>query len=125
MINVLLATLTEVIQAQQDHATGNADTKDVLEAKKRFAQALNEVIDHRIDLIMEERRRHLSQDRIARADSINAGVKSMAANIKSIVALNSAPPPPQDLKDTKAMQQWRDAYSEWYESKRKEGITIG
>lgn len=124
MINVLLATLTEVIQAQQDHATGNADTKDVLAAKKRFAQALHEIIDHRIDLAMEERRRHLSQERIARADSINAGVKNMAANIKSIAALNSAPPPPENLKDQDALKQWRDAYSEWYESKRKAGITI-
>lgn len=124
MINVLLATLTEVIEAQRDHAAGQADTKDVLEAKKRFSQALNELIDHRIAIAFEERRRHISQDRIATADSINAGVKSLAANIKSIAALNSAPPPPQDLKNWEAMNKWREAYSEWYETKRKKGVSI-
>lgn len=124
MINVLLATLTEVIDAQRDHASGQADTKDVLEAKKRFSQALNELIDHRIALAFEERRRHVSQERIAAADSINAGVKSLATNIKSIAALNSAPPPPQDVKDSDAMDKWRDAYLEWYETKRKKGISI-
>lgn len=124
MINVLLATITEVIHAQQDHATGNVEKKDVVEAKKRFARALNEVIDYRIDLAMEDRRRKMSHDRIATADSINAGVKSMATNIKSLSALNSAPPPPENITDPDALQKWRDNYAEWYNNKRKSGITI-
>lgn len=124
MINVLFATLMEVIQAQKDHSTGNADEKDVMESKKRFAQALHELIDYRIELAMEKRRRMISHERIAVADSINAGVKSLATNIKGIAALNSAPPPPQDIDDHDAMENWREVYTEWYERKRKEGITI-
>jgi hypothetical protein len=125
IINVLLATFTDIIKAQQDHATGNADVNDVLEAKKRFSQALNEYIDYRIDLAFEERRRKMSSDRIATADSINVGVKSMATAVKSISALNSAPPPPTDPKDIHGMEKWKEAYADWYENKRKSGMIIG
>lgn len=124
MINVLLATLAEVVRAQQDHATGNAEKKDVIEAKKRFTQALNEYIDYRIDLAFEQRRRKQSSDRIATADSINAGVKSMASAVKSIAALNSAPPPP-DPGDDEEMRKWKKAYADWYENQRKSGMSIG
>jgi hypothetical protein len=125
MINVLLATFTDVIKVQQDHVTGNADMNDVLEAKKRFSQALNEYIDYRIDIAFEQRRRKISSDRIAAADSINAGVKSMATAVKSISALNSAPPPPTDPKDVNGMEKWKEAYADWYENKRKSRMIIG
>ena len=125
MINVLLTTLKEVIEAEQDHSTGNADERDVFEAKKRFSQALNELIDYRIQIAFDERRRSQSYERIAVADSINVGVKSMASTVKSITALNSAPPPPpKDLKDPEKLRLWRESYEDWYETKRKTGITI-
>lgn len=71
MINVLLATLVEYLTTQMDHSTGNADSMEVLETKKHFGQALNELIDYRIQCALEERRRHQSQERLAAADSIN------------------------------------------------------
>ena len=125
MISVLLTTLKEVIEAEQDHSTGNADERDVFEAKKRFSQALNELIDYRIQIAFDERRRSQSYERIAVADSINVGVKSMASTVKGITALNSAPPPPpKDLKDPEKLRLWRESYEDWYETKRKTGITI-
>ena len=124
MINVLLATLMEVLDIQHDHATGNADSVAVLEAKKRFAHALYELIDNRVQIALDLRRRHLSQERIAVADSINANLKSTASTIKSISALNSAPPPPKNPNDTKAMEMWLKAYDEWYNVRRTAGITI-
>ena len=124
MIKVLLATLMEFIEAQKDHAAGQADTQAVLDATKRFNQALNELIDYRISLAFEDRRRSLSQERIIIADSINAGIKNMAANIKSISALNSAPPPPHNLDDKDSLKRWQEIYEEWYETKRKKGISI-
>ena len=125
MINVLLATLTEFLEAKKDLITGNADVDSVRETKKRFSKALYELIDYRISLAMEERRRYQSQERIAAADSINLAVKSTASTIKSLTALNSAPPPPTGDYSYEDMERWRAAYSEWYDTKRKDGMTIG
>jgi hypothetical protein len=122
MINILLAALTEVLEIQKDHTTGNADIDSVLESKKRFAQALGDFIDYRVQSAFEERRKYQSQERIQVADSINLAVKSTASTIKTMVALNSAPPPPENIED---MEKWRKVYREWYETKRQNGMTIG
>jgi len=126
MINALLTSLLSVMAAHRDRTTGNADARDVQIAKKRFAQALNGLIDYRIKLAFEERRKHQSQQMIAAADSINSTLKSTASTIKSIVALSSAPPPPrpEDLDNPEAMRKWREIYEQWYESKRKAGVSI-
>lgn len=123
-MNVLLATLLEFLDINKDFVTGNADELEVSESKKRFFQALIDVVDYRIQLALEERRKSLSQERIAVADSINASIKSTASTIKSISALNSAPPPPTS-NDPEAMKRWIEAYDQWYNTKRKEGISIG
>jgi hypothetical protein len=124
MIGVLLTTLLEVIKIDHDVTTGNADERDASEARKRFYQALCDMVDHRIQLAFDERRRHQSYERIAVADSINVNIKTTASTIRSISALNSAPPPPEDIYNTKAMQEWQDAYKAWYQTKRKAGIDI-
>lgn len=124
MINVLLATLTEFLEAQKDLVTGNAEADSVREAKKRFSKALCDLIDYRISLAMEERRKSLSQERIATADSINLAVKSTASTIKGLTALNSAPPPPENHTEEE-MERWKEAYAEWYRTKRKDGMSIG
>lgn len=124
MISVLLTTLLEVIKLDHDVLTGNADEKDLPEARKRFYQSLCDMIDHRIQIAFDERRRHQSYERIAVADSINSSIKTTASTIKSITALNSAPPPPADIYNMKAMQEWQDAYTLWYQTKRKAGIDI-
>lgn len=115
-----------VFAAHQDRATGDADAKAVDEAKKRFSQSLNALIDHRIRLAFEQRRKHQSQEMIAVADSINASVKATATTLKGMAALNSAPPPPppEDVNNPEAMHKWRENYLKWYDSKRKEGVTI-
>lgn len=123
MINVLITTLTEVLSAQKDYSTGNSEAKDVDDAKKRFAQSLHEYIDYRIQKAFDIRRKHQSQDRIKVADSINSSVKSTASTIRSISALNSAPPPP-DLSDPEGLEKWKEIYEKWYETKRKDGINI-
>jgi hypothetical protein len=123
-MNVLLATLLEFLDLNKDFVTGNADEVEVSESKKRFFQALIDVIDYRVQIAMEERRRALSQERIAVADSINSSIKSTASTIKSITALNSAPPPPTTA-NPEDMQKWLEAYDKWYNTKRKDGISIG
>jgi hypothetical protein len=122
MIDVLLATLTDLLEIQKAHSTGNAELDDVRESKKRFAKAAYELIDYRVQAAFEERRRYQSQERIAAADSINFAVKSTASTIKTMAALNSAPPPPENIED---MEKWKKAYREWYETKRQDGMTIG
>jgi hypothetical protein len=67
----------------------------------------------------------MSQERIAVADSINSTIKTSAAVIKSVTALNSAPPPPNAIDDHKKMEEWRKQYLEWYENQRKKGISVG
>jgi hypothetical protein len=125
MINVLLTTLTDYLMTRKDHSTGNADINNLRETKKRFTKALYELIDYRIQLALEERRRLQSQERIAAADSINLAVKSTASTIKSLSALNSAPPPPDNIANIEEMEHWKRMYQEWYDTKRKSGITIG
>jgi len=125
MTNVLLATLIEFLQIQKDYFTGNADENNLNETKRRFNKSLSELIDARIQFALDERRKHQSQERILTADSINLAVTSTASTIRSIVALNSAPPPPDNIKDTEDMDRWRQEYNEWYEIKRRNGMTIG
>jgi hypothetical protein len=122
MINVLLASLIEFLEIQKDHSTGNADMNDVHESEKRFAQALDNLIDYRVQTALDERRKYQSQERISAADSINLAVKSTASTIKTLAVLNSAPPLPENVED---MEKWRAGYREWYETKRREGMTIG
>jgi len=124
MISVLLTTLLEIIKLYPDVVTGNADERDLSAAKKRFYQSLCDMVDHRIQIAFDERRRHQSYERIAVADAINTGIKTTANIIKSITALNSAPPPPADIYDSQLMQAWQDDYTLWYQTKRKSGIEI-
>lgn len=124
MLNILLATLTEVISTEKDFDNGVAAEQDVNEAKKRFSQALNAIIDYRIQLAFDVRRRAQSQERIAVADSINSNVKVTASTIRSMAALSSAPPPPSDLSTPEELEKWKEEYTEWYENKRKAGVTI-
>jgi hypothetical protein len=126
MINILLTTLLGVLSAHQDRAKGVVDARELNEAKKRFSDALSGFIDYRIRLAFEQRRKTQSQEMIAVADSINASVKATATTIKSIAALNSAPPPPppEDVNNPEAMHKWREIYTEWYEKKRKQGVSI-
>ncbi len=122
MIDVLIAALTELLEVQKDHLTGNADADSVRESKKRFFQSLNALIDYRVRAAFEERRRHQSQERIQAVDSINLAVKSTASTIKTMAALSSAPPPPDNVED---MDKWKKDYREWYETKRSDSMTIG
>ena len=122
-MDVLLTTLLSVIDTHHDLITGAAEPHDLQEVKKRFYQALHDLIDFRIKVAFEQRRAHQSQEMIAVADTVNASIKSTASTIRSIAALNSAPPPPT-TKDPEAMDKWVKAYQSWYEGKRKAGVTI-
>jgi hypothetical protein len=120
-VNVLISALIEALYLYQEHKSGNIDPDTLASSNKRFLLALDQYIDYRIKLEMESRRRAMSQERIAVSDSINSSIKSTASIIKSISALNSAPPPPTDISD---IQQWMEEYTEWYENKRKVAISI-
>jgi hypothetical protein len=122
MLDILLATLFDIINTNHDYNTGNADLNSLNETKKRFIQALGEFVDFRIREALDERRTALSQERLAVADSINATIKSTASTIKSFSALNSAPPP---ANDKQAFEEWMKQYTAWYENNRKNGMDIG
>ena len=122
MIDVLLATLFDIINTQHDYKTGNVDQEFLNESKKRFVQALNEFIDYRVREQLDIRRTSLSQERLAAADSINASIQSTASTIRSLNALVSAPPPP---KNTEKYNEWVENYQNWYENNREKGMNIG
>jgi hypothetical protein len=123
MIDILLASLVEYITMKRDHIGGQVEIEHVVEAKKRFAQSLDEYIDGRISKRFETHRRHQSQQRLKIADTINSSMQSASKNIKSLSALNSAPTPPSDSSDKEAMKKWMEAYSAWYEDSRKKGLS--
>jgi hypothetical protein len=122
-VDILLASLSEYIKAEADHSSGHAEQSVVNEAKKRFAQSLNEYVDYRIEASLTRRRSSKSQERIALADTINATMKSTKMSVQSMRALNSAPPPP-DTNDPEAIKEWYERYAEWYEGSRGNGLKI-
>lgn len=125
MINILITTLLELLDLHKEVSTGQADIDSYNESKKRFSKAFNEYLDYRNQSFYDDRRSKISQDRIQMADSINSSIKSTAASVRSITALNSAPPPPSDPNDKEAMTHWLKEYQDWYENQRNSGITIG
>ncbi len=123
--DILLASLTDFLTVSEEHLKDLATSEDLIEAKKRFYDALNQYIDFRVSATLEERRRTVSQDRINIAESIDSALKSTASSVRAITALNSAPAPPMHVDDKEAMKKWKEAYQEWYDSKRKRGISVG
>jgi hypothetical protein len=119
----LLASLAEFIALERDYSAGQAQKPELDAVKKRLAQAINEYVDHRVEASITRRRSQKSEQRIALADTINSAMKSTAASVKSIHALNSAPPPPAN-NDPEAMKKWWADYKEWYERVREEGVGI-
>lgn len=124
MISTLLETLIDALETKKEHILGNAEKQLFIDAKKRFLEALNNFIDYRISIALEQRRKSLSHERIAVADSINSAIKATASTVKSIAALNAAPSPPVNIHDAKDMEKWIQVYTEWYNTKRKAGVTI-
>ena len=123
-IDIFLAALTEHLGARKDLSAGLADETVLNETKKRFGESLNQYIDWRIEGALDKRRQRQSIERIQIADAINSTVKDTASSLRSMSALNSAPPPPEN-KDPEEMKKWTIAYAEWYETTRKKGIEIG
>ena len=124
-IDIFLAAMREYFSAKSDFESGNAERRQVDEAKRRVAAYLNQYVDSRIQLALEYRRRKQSSDRIQLADTINSAMKSTASTFKSMNALNTAPPPPLDHEDPEKMEEWRKKYAEWYENTRKNGLKLG
>lgn len=116
MIDVLLASLLDAIRANNDLQTGNTDLQDVNDTSTRFIKALRAFIDHCIDINIEERKKFRSQERV-----------SSKPSAKTITALNSAPPPLEeiDLEDPDYVGEWFKQYKHWYETKRKAAVTSG
>jgi hypothetical protein len=110
MVDILLISLIEAIKAQNDLRTGNADLGDANDSSARFIKVMHELIDQRIDANIEERRKFRSQEK---------------ASVKSLAALNSAPPPLEeiDLDDADYVREWFVQYRHWYETKRKSVVT--
>jgi len=123
MSSLLLATLSDYLNLLKEYSSGCASEDELFESKKRVLQSLDEYIDYRLSLKFEERRRSMSQERISIADSINSNVKTSAATIKSLSALNAAPTPPTNASPEE-MKEWLKVYNEWFEGQRKNGLNI-
>jgi hypothetical protein len=123
MIKILLATLSDALNTQKDYVNGLVDDNIVLESEKRFVKAIYDFIDFRVQSHFEDRRKHMSQERIAIADNLNSAIKATSSSIKSITALNSAPVPPTNASK-EDMELWVKNYQEWYDGQRKSGISI-
>ena len=110
MVDMLLVSLIEAIKAQNDLRTGNADLEDANSSSARFVKAMHELIDQRINTNIENRRKFRNQEK---------------ASVKSLTALNSAPPPLEeiDLDDADYVREWFAQYRHWYETKRKMAVT--
>jgi hypothetical protein len=121
--DTILATLVDYLNTKQAISDGTAHPEELAASKKRFADALNEYLDWRFEASYEKRRKHMSSQRIQAADAINSTVKGTAASIRSMSALNSAPPPPKD-KNPEAVEKWYRDYKAWYENARKKGMNI-
>lgn len=99
MVDVLLASLLEAIKANSDLSTGNADLTYTQAASSRFIRAMVTLIDQRIDLNIEDRKKF----------------KNFSQGI-----IYSAPPPLEDidLYDQEYIKEWFGQYKNWYESKK-------
>ena len=109
---MLLVSLMDAIKSQNDLQTGNADLEYANISSARFVKSMYELIDQRINTNIEERRRLRSQEK---------------ASIKSLTALNSAPPALEetDLDDADYVREWFAQYKHWYDTKRKAAIVTG
>lgn len=113
-VDVLLTTLEEYLNAKKDFISGHVDEDMLRLAKKRFAGALNEFIDFRIDGVLEERKRKIAAEKTIHIEEL------LTSNVDDEVlkdALSSAPPPPKSLEE---LGVWIKEYNDWYESVRKE-----
>lgn len=108
MVDILFASLFDALRIQQDLRTGNADLQEANDSSARFVKALNTLIDQRINLNIEDRKKFRNKEK---------------DNIKYIIALNSAPSPLDevDLEDADFVREWFKQYKHWYETKRKAG----
>lgn len=123
-MNILIATLIDVIDAQQNYSTGNAEASSVTEAKERFSKALEEFVEMKIRASFDRRRTNASQEMLAVAGSIDSNIRSTASTIRGLAALNSAPIPPDDVNDPDELKKWKINYKAWYENNRKDGMKM-
>jgi len=112
MVDILLASLFDAIRANKDLKNGTTDLQDANDSSLRFIKALSCFFDERISSNIEDRRKLKSQEK---------------ASTKAIIALNSAPPPLEevDLDDCDYVREWFAQYKHWYETKRKASVTNG
>jgi 3-phosphoglycerate kinase len=105
-----------------------SDGPDYIVLEKKLYSSLNDLIDNRVNAILEEKKSSQSQERIAVIDAVNTSVRSTASTVRSITALNSAPAPIEkselDALLTVDIYVWFEAYRCWYNTKRKDGMTI-
>jgi hypothetical protein len=123
-VDLFLHAIIEFADLKKDYLSGNVSGDELKASSERVSQLLTDIVDERIEEKFEQRRRHQSQERIQIADSINATMKHTTATIRSISALNSAPPPPPNQTDANAMKLWREQYDDWYQNMRKKAMEM-
>lgn len=115
-IDVLLIALEEYLNAKKDFVSGHVDEDMLRMAKKRFASALNEFIDFRIDGVLEERKRKIAAEKTVHIEDL---LTSNVTDDSLKDALSSAPPPPKTLNELGA---WINEYNNWFETIRREAL---
>lgn len=113
-VNILLKTIEDYLEAKKDWKNGYATEDVVKDTAKRFAYALNDLIDFRAKGLISEKQR------ISSTASLNIVEALLSAN-PAVNALISAPIPPI-TPDSNSISKWFEAYKKWYETDRRNAL---
>lgn len=131
IIDNLLSAIEEYLELKRSAQNGTYDDEDgssygkeLTEIRKRFGLSLNELIDFRMDGVLELRKKRASST--TRNVTIPDPDMEWADIIAVVDALNCAPNPPKgDLKEmfeSGKLQQWLECYERWFKDKRYSAI---
>ncbi len=125
-INSFIAALEEYLELKKAAKTGSeTDLSDeVAQIKKRLALSLKEIVDHRLDGVIELRKRRASST-IKNITIPDPDVEW--ADVSAVIEALNCPPKPivgKALEDMKPAQlkNWMDCYNSWYSTKRSNAL---
>lgn len=121
MLDVFLAALTEYLDSKRDLQSGTIDTKQFAPIKDRLEKSFEKTIQIYMQKHMNAHRRSSSIARFSQAESISLSSRTNASTIRMMSALNSAPPPPDNLSSSD-LQLWVKEYRKWHDKDRTNAL---
>ena len=125
-IERVLSALEEYLELRREFGEEHQEHDALTSAKERAGLALNEYIKTRFDNLLLEERKVSSSTPTRKVEIVNPD--SAQVNWEEVVgmidALNCAPLPMRDLSNPVLVHKWMMAYKDWYEHKRKQGLSL-